>query len=217
MNLLECDGIVLDFGLRRILNSIYLKCQTGEVVGLLGRNGSGKSCLMKTIFGTQSVESKSVRIDGEHSNRLFLKNGVAYLPQHHFIPPFLKMKDAFKLYGVNTQLFQEYFEEFSDYLTMKPGEISGGVLRVMEIFLVTGLPATFILLDEPFSGIMPIHIEQVKVHIAQLKKNKGIVMTDHLYRHITETADRVYVLANGKTYSITNADQLVQYGYVSSL
>jgi ABC-type multidrug transport system ATPase subunit len=217
MNILECDGIVLDFGLRRILNSIYVKCQTGEVVGLLGRNGSGKSCLMKTIFGTQNVESKSVRLNGGHVNSPFLKNTVAYLPQHHFIPTFLKIKDAFKVYGVSTQVMLEYFEEFSDYLTKKPREITGGVLRIMEIFLVTGLPANFMLLDEPFSGIMPVHIEQLKVCLSQLKKNKGIVMTDHLYRHVTELADRVYVLANGKTYTITDANQLVQYGYVSVL
>ena len=210
---MECDSVALNFGLQKILSSVYVKCLSGEIVGLLGRNGSGKSSLMRIIHGTQSSESKSVRINDELLNGL-TRNTIAYLPQRHFIPTFLTIAEAYKIYNVNSDIVVDIFKEFKSHLQKKPGSLSGGILRIFEIFLVAGLPSKFILFDEPFSGIMPIHIEQLKLFMTQLKIEKGVVITDHLYKHVTEISDRVYVLVNGKTYPITNHSQLHYYGYV---
>jgi ABC-type multidrug transport system ATPase subunit len=215
--ILECDGISLDFDFRKILGGIYLKCQTGEAVGLLGRNGSGKSCLLKIIFGSLPVEEKSIRINGIPLTRSFQKNTLAYLPQHHFIPSSLTMKEAFRIYNVNTDIVLNYFPDFDKHLNQKPSQISGGVLRIFEVMLVSDLPVKFLLLDEPFSGVMPIHIEHLCNYLAELKTNKGIIITDHFHKHITSMADRLYVLANGKTYGIQNKEQLIQYGYLNAL
>jgi ABC-type multidrug transport system ATPase subunit len=215
MSKLECDGIAIGFGLRPILSNIYLTCETGEVVGLLGRNGSGKSCLLNIIFGALAADSRSVRIDGNPVHHSFSKH-IAYLPQHRFIPSFLTLEKAFKIYAVNTAVVSHYFPDLHDKLLLKPGQVSGGVLRIFELLLICGLPSKFILLDEPFSGIMPVHIERVKHYLKTIKSQKGIIITDHLYRHITEISDTLYILVNGQNYPVKNEAQLVQYGYINS-
>jgi ABC-type multidrug transport system ATPase subunit len=217
MNVLECDGVQLDFGFNRVLSDIYLKCQEGEIVGLLGRNGSGKSCLMKIIFGMVVPSSKSVRINGIPIMSGFMKSTISYLPQHSFTPRNLKLKEAFRVYGVKTSATINYFGELESYLDLRPSELSGGILRILEIMLVSGLPSRYLLLDEPFSGIMPAHIGKLKEFFRNLRQEKGIVITDHLYRHILEVTDRMYLLANGKTHPISHTDQLITHGYLSGL
>lgn len=216
MNTLECDGIILEFGLRKILSGIYLKCKTGQIVGLLGRNGSGKSCLMKVITGSLKAESKSIRINEAPILSDFSKSDIAYLPQHHFIPSFLKIREAFKIYGVSLDAMTKYFPELEKHLDLKPSQVSGGVLRIFEVMLVSGLPVKFVLMDEPFSGIMPIHIFQMQEYLTEMKRKKGILITDHLYRHIITIADTLYVLVNGQNYQVQNDEQLIQYGYINS-
>ena len=89
---LEFDSLYLEFDLRKVLSSVYMKCETGNVVGLLGRNGSGKSCLMKIVFGSMRAEHKSIRIDGRYyPGNTPKKTLITYLPQDHFIPTFLTL------------------------------------------------------------------------------------------------------------------------------
>lgn len=211
---LECDSVLLDFGFNRVLSDVYIKCRVGEFVGLLGRNGSGKSCLMRTIFGTLRPESASVRIDGFSVQHSLYGKTVAYRPQHHFIPSSVRIRKAFHLYGTDISLVEEFFGDMEQHLDKYPGELSGGALKILEVVLVLGCPAPFVVLDEPFSGIMPIHTEQVKMLMTKLKSAKGILITDHMYRHILDVSDRLYVLTNGKTWPITQRDQLVHHGYV---
>jgi ABC-type branched-subunit amino acid transport system ATPase component len=212
---LECDGIYLEFGLSKILTSIYLKCETGQVVGLLGRNGSGKSCLMNIIFGSMEAQSKSVRINDIPILKPFDRNTISYLPQNNFIPSFLTIKEALKVSNVPASTIQEVFPELKDVHNLKPSQLSGGLLRMVEVLLILNLPAAFCLLDEPFSGIMPVHVETLKSYIRECKKDKGIIITDHLHRHITSMSDKLYVLANGTTYHINRQEELVELGYLN--
>ena len=72
-------------------------------------------------------------------------------------------------------------------------------------------------IDEPFSGLMPLHIESIKDLIVQAKSTKGIILSDHLYRHTMEMADDIYLLANAKTYLIKDREELVFRGYLPEL
>ena len=95
INTLEFDSLYLEFGFHRVLSSVYMSCATGQIVGLLGRNGSGKSCLMQVVFGTMGAESKSLRFNKIPLVENYLKKKViAYLPQGHLLPPFISFKKA---------------------------------------------------------------------------------------------------------------------------
>jgi len=218
MNTLEFDSLYLEFGTKRILSSIYMKCSTGQIVGLLGRNGSGKSCLMQIVFGTMPAESKSVRFNDTRliENQL-AKKIIAYLPQSDLLPPFITFKQALKLYNIDEQKIIKHFPEIADCLKQESSEVSGGHRRLFEVLLTLYSNHPFCILDEPFSGLMPIHIEKLKELFVREKKYKGIIITDHMHRHIREVADDLYALTNGTTYRVKTEEQLVELGYLNEL
>ena len=89
----------------------------------------------------------------------------------------------------------------------RPGTVVSGV----------HFPARFILLDEPFSQIAPLHVATLQTLIRQEKASKGILLTDHMYRHVTGIADRLYVMADGQAYPCENDEDLVRRGYLNHL
>lgn len=133
------------------------------------------------------------------------------------IPSYLPVRKAFSLFNIPEVAVTEYFPETVDMMTLKPGELSGGYLRIFEILLVVKSAAKFCLLDEPFSGLTPVYIEKIKAILQAEKTDKGIIVTDHMHRHVTEISDRLYVLANGQTYAVSDASQLISLGYVNAL
>jgi ABC-type multidrug transport system ATPase subunit len=216
-HLLEFDSLELSFRGQRVLSGIYMICETGNVVGLLGRNGSGKSCLMKIVFGAMSSDYRFVRIDGKSLGNNYIRQRlISYLPQDSLIPNHVSVKKAFDLFQINVEEVITDFPKVEEFLQLKPQQLSGGYLRVVETLLVLKSPTLFALLDEPFSGLMPLHIELMTALIQKEKQRKGIIITDHLHKHIRSVSDQLYVLANGKTYSVKNEEQLVKYGYLKS-
>src|SRR6187402_1753351 len=182
-DVLELDGIYLEYDLAKILNSIHVKCETGEIIGLLGRNGSGKSSLLKIVFGSLEGQSKSIRINEVPQLKSFTRN-ISYLPQQPLIPSFISIAKALKLFNIDKQIILDVFPEVKDALDLKPSEISGGMRKIIEVVLILNTSSKFALLDEPFSGIMPVHVETLKDYMRMKKKEKGIIITDHLYRHV---------------------------------
>ena len=217
-NILEFDSVDLSFDGRRILSSVYMQCQQGEVVGLLGRNGSGKSCLMKVIFGILDAEHKSVRVNGIslHGN-YGRKRLIAFLPQDKLIPSYVSLRTAFRLFKIDIDEVISVAPEVEDFFNFKSYELSGGSLRLIETLLILFSPAPFCILDEPFTGLMPVQIEKLKNIIGRARVKKGIIISDHMHRHVTELSDRLYLLANGKTYEVNERERLVELGYLSSL
>jgi len=88
---------------------------------------------------------------------------------------------------------------------------------LIETLLILFSPAPFCILDEPFTGLMPVQIEKLKNIIGRARVKKGIIISDHMHRHVTELSDRLYLLANGKTYEVNERERLVELGYLSSL
>ena len=125
-HLLEVDSILLSFGNKQVLRDIYLSCETSQIIGLLGRNGSGKSCLLNIIYGELQTLEKSVRIDGEVLYEAYKHpQYMRYLPQFSFVPKQLTLKRIFKDYALPIQTFLHYFPNFEKYLNQIFWELIG--------------------------------------------------------------------------------------------
>jgi len=218
-HLLEIDSVNKSFGQNRVLTDIYLKCETGDIVGMLGRNGSGKSTFLKILFGSMSAEQKFIRIDGKVFDRPYLSSGeIAYLPQDSFIPRNMTLDDAVRLYLPDDNGVNAFFDDPVLYMVQyqKISQLSGGELRYAEIKLLLSIDVKFALLDEPFNGISPLNIESVKDMIRKNAQYKGIILTDHDYRNVLDVANRHCIMWDGGLKSIGNKDDLVFRGYISA-
>ena len=214
-NILEIDSVQLSFGEKAILKSIYIKSETGKVTGILGRNGCGKSCILKLIFGEIKTFEKSVRINGE----VLLKDSrkpedMRMLPQFSFLPKHMAVNRAFKLFDLDFLEFCSVFEEFYKWEKNKIRELSGGNIRILETYLILKSNTKFSILDEPFSHLSPKNISTFIRIIDQEKEKKGIILTDHLYYHITDVSDELYLIKDCASYKINSTDELKEHGYL---
>lgn len=210
---LEVDSIQLEFNSRKILSDIYLKCETGKITGLLGRNGQGKSCLMQIIYGTLRT-GKSVRIDGLAQPEAFKRPDLlVYCPQFNFIPQSLSMKRVFKDFDLDLMIFEKTFPEITLWDKSSIGSLSSGGQRLIEIYIIIKSRSHFAMLDEPFSHLSPIQIEKVKELLIEEKSNKGLLITDHMFKHITAICDNLYILANGKIHLTKSTQEIETLGY----
>ena len=217
INTLEIDSVILQFDTKRVLQDVYLKSETGQITGLLGRNGSGKTCLMKIIYGELIPLNNSVRLNSESLIDVKRKpEDIRYLPQFEFIPKYLTIQRIFKDFELDFSDFTTLFPEFDIYYHSKFKNLSGGERRIIEIYTILASKTKFCMLDEPFSQVMPVHIEPIKNLIIREKKNKGIIVTDHLYKHIIDICDHLYVISKGKTYLTKSTLDLKTLGYVRS-
>ena len=215
-DLLEIDSIRKEFGLNQVLTDISLKCQPGDIIGLLGRNGSGKSTLLKIIFGTLYTDYKFIRINNTILNQPFkTKNTIAYLNQDNFLPKNITVKQVVGIYS-------DYFDQkgfleddvLLKVLGTKVRNLSGGESRYLEVKLLLNLNTLFILLDEPFNGISPVHVDLIKKMIIEKSLKKGVILTDHDYRNVLDVANRYYLLFDGGLKPVRTKLDLIDWGYI---
>jgi ABC-type lipopolysaccharide export system ATPase subunit len=215
-SLLEVDSIRKSFGDKQVLTDIALKCRSGDIIGLLGRNGSGKSTLLKIIFGTLYTDYKFIRINDKILDQPFkTKNIIVYLSQDNFLPKNITVKQAVKIYSGDPD-HKEFLEDevLSKVSETKIRNLSGGESRYLEVRLLLALDSRFVLLDEPFNGISPLHVEKVKNLILEKSVEKGIILTDHDYRNVLDVANKYYLLFDGGLKPIKTKQNLIDWGYV---
>lgn len=214
--LLEVDSIRKEFGTNQVLTDISLNCQPGDIIGLLGRNGSGKSTLLRIIFGTLYTDHKFIRINDTILNQPFKKRyTIAYLNQDNFLPKNITVRKVAEIYS--DDLDQKGFlddEVLSKVLGTKIRNLSGGESRYLEVKLILNLDTLFVLLDEPFNGISPVHVELIKKMIIDKSLKKGILLTDHDYRNVLDVANKYYLLFDGGLKSVKSKQDLIDWGYV---
>lgn len=213
---LKVDSIQLDFDGRKILQDVYLDCKQGEVIGLLGRNGCGKSSLLRIIFGTLNAAYKYVSIDGHFIHKGYHNNRIAYLPQQSYLPKNIRISELAKML-VDDRSRDEFsrLDIYKQYAHKTPAQLSGGELRQLEMLMIIYSRADFILLDEPFTHISPIQADEFKPVLRACAKRKGIIVTDHQYYNILDVSDRIILLADGTTKHLTDSAELVTYGYLN--
>lgn len=216
MNNLIAESIEKQFGSKMLLNDIALSCKTGEIVGLLGRNGTGKSTLLKIIFGSESATHKFVRVNKKVMQHFWdNRKLITYLPQHSFLPNHKKIKTLIP-YFIHQKNISEFcnLEVVKPLLSLKSNEISGGNKRVLEILLLIFSDSQFVLLDEPFHSLAPKNIELIKELISKESSKKGFIISDHQYKEVLKISTKTYLLFSGSLKLIKNIEDLKFYQYV---
>lgn len=213
-NTLLADSIRLAFGTYNVLNGAWLRSETGKVTGVLGRNGCGKSCMFRSIMGELKTQELFVRYnDAVITGSDKMGRYVKYLAQKNFLPPKMPLKEVFEYFGADYDAFTEDFPKFAMYPDTPVKELSGGEVRIVEIWLCLCSDSPFCILDEPFSYLAPVAVEVIQKLIRRQKEKMGIVVSDHNYEALLEIADEVLLLSDGYVHLIKNRSDLVRYGY----
>jgi ABC-type lipopolysaccharide export system ATPase subunit len=219
MKKMHVDSVIKSYGDKQVLSDIFLTCEKGEIVGLLGRNGTGKSTLLEIIFGTIKADNKFIQINEKHIKGIFdNQNLIKYLPQKNFLPNHIKIKTIIKLFcDKKNRFIIKNNHLIKQLLNKKSKQLSGGEKRILEIFLIVLSSAEYILLDEPFNGVAPIHREEIKGLIIEQSKSKGFIITDHSYQNILDINTKTVIIHDGATREIKNNEELITYGYIREL
>jgi lipopolysaccharide export system ATP-binding protein len=213
MSLLEAKNLVKSYGSRVVVKNVDVRVQSGEIIGLLGRNGAGKTTIFQMIEGLVKPDSGHIFLDGEDISRAPTNKralaGLTYLPQENSV--FLKtsvknnLRLALELQPYSKEerkkITRELLEEFGLWPLARQSaySLSGGERRRLEICRALILKPKFLLLDEPFTGIDPLTIIELQKIIARLKnKEIGILISDHNVRDTFKIAGRAYIIDEGE-------------------
>ncbi len=205
-------GIRKFFKKREVLKGIDLELKKGEIVGLLGPNGAGKTTLFNCLVGFLPVDGGRIELDGEDITHMpahkRARMGIAFLPQEHTLFEDLTVLE-------NLLIFLEFFEEgresqlaraeellgdfgLLELKDQKAGKLSGGQKRRLEVARALIPKPKYIFFDEPFTGIDPIMISDIRSMIFKLKhQNIAVLITDHNVRETIRMVDRVYIISDG--------------------
>jgi ABC-type multidrug transport system ATPase subunit len=220
MNHLQINNATKSFRSKKVLQDVSFNCKTGEILSIFGRNGCGKSTLLKMIFGTIKADFIEMTINGEKlpQKNVISSQKIGYLPQESFLPKGLKVREVIPIFFPNgddqDKIF--YAKNVSKFENNKIGNLSMGELRYLEILLTGNLNHDFLLLDEPFSMVEPLQIDFIKELLLDLKKFKGIILTDHYFEDVLEISDRNILLKESKILKIEDKSDLENYGYLSA-
>ncbi len=225
MHLLEAKRLSKTYSKRDVVKDLTLYLTTGEIVGLLGPNGAGKTTTFYMMVGLIKPKSGNIYLDEEDITYLPMykraQKGISYLPQEPSIFRKLSVQDnlraVLEIKGLSKEeinsevdrLLKEF--NLSEFSKRDGYKLSGGERRKAEIARALAIRPTFILFDEPFTGIDPIAtIELKKMFIYLKSKGLGILITDHNVRDTLSITDRAYIISNGKILEEGTPDKIVE-------
>ena len=208
---------------RKVVDDVELEIGQGEVVGLLGPNGAGKTTTFYIIVGLARPDSGRVLLNGDEITDLPMylraRSGISYLPQEPSVFRQLTSEENLLTVLETLPLTPEQQRDRLEELLVQMGletvrqskayTLSGGERRRLEIARSLTLQPSFILLDEPFSGIDPLTVKDLQEIIRDLSRSGiGVLITDHNVRETLTVTDRAYILRNGKIFRKGRPDEL---------
>lgn len=222
---LKIESLRKSYRKRLVISDVSMHLHRGEVVALLGPNGSGKTTCFYSIAGLVTPEGGRVSIDGRDVTRLPMyrraRLGIGYLPQETSIfrgmnvednilaVLELSMKDRVRRF----ERLEELLNEFSiEHLRRSPAlALSGGQRRRVEIARCLAANPKYVLLDEPFAGVDPIAVAEIRNLVSDLKnRGLGVLITDHNVRETLDIVDRAYILHDGVVLRSGTAQEIVE-------
>ena len=225
MAVLEARNLAKFYGKRPVVKDISLSVKQGEIVGLLGPNGAGKTTCFYMIIGLVSQDGGTISIDQQDITNLPMhgraRKGLGYLPQEPSIFRTLSVKDnilailetrktltRYQRNNILEELLNEFhISHLSDHTGMS---LSGGERRRVEIARALAADPQFILLDEPFAGVDPISVNDIKNIIRHLRdKGIGVLITEHNVRETLDICEHAYIVCEGNIIAEGTTDHIL--------
>ena len=223
MQILSTVELVKSYKGRKVVDDLSLRIAQGEVVGLLGPNGAGKTTTFYLIVGLSSPDSGQVLLDGVditgYPMYLRARHGISYLPQEPSIFRKLTVEEnilaVLETLPLTSDQRRARLEELIAELGLQQVRrsygylLSGGERRRVEIARSLVISPSFILLDEPFSGIDPLTVIDIQKIVVRLKSlGIGVLITDHNVRETLQVTDRAYIINNGRIFRAGTPEEL---------
>ncbi len=220
---LEASGLCKSFSGRKVVDSLSLSVAQGQVIGLLGPNGAGKTTSFYMIIGFLAADAGDVILDNRIISRFpFYQRarlGIGYLPQEPSVFTRASVQENLDLVletavppGLRGKVREELLNEFNliKLRRQRAGSLSSGERRRLEIARALATSPSYILLDEPFSGIDPLSVADLKAQIRRLRdKGIGLVITDHNVRDTLSITDYAYLIYEGKVITAGTPAEIV--------
>ncbi len=217
--MLELDGVRASYGKVEVLQGVSLNVQQGEIVGLLGRNGVGKTTTLKAILGLVRKTAGNVSFEGKNINALPAHKvpscGIGYVPQGRGIFPNLTVEENLFIglpHGPDTEVRNYVFDHFprlGERLGQNGGTLSGGEQQQLAIARCLAMRPKLILLDEPTEGIMPILVQQIRNEILQINATGvSILLVEQNLSTAFKICKRVYLMEKGTVVRESTTEEL---------
>ena len=233
MSILTAENLAKSYKSRKVISGVSLTVNSNEIVGLLGPNGAGKTTTFYMVVGLVRQDQGKIIIDGEDISLLPMHNraqrGIGYLPQEASI--FRRLTVYENLMAVleirkdlttqqRREKADELIEEFNiGHIRDSLGQsLSGGERRRVEIARALAANPKFILLDEPFAGVDPISVSDIKKIITDLRnRGLGVLITDHNVRETLDVCERAYIVGEGKIIATGTPEQVMNDEHVKRI
>lgn len=222
MALLELENVETCYGLSQVLFGVSLRVEPGEIVALLGRNGVGKTTIMRTIIGLTPPRSGVVRWQGEEVQGMaphrISRRGIGFVPEDRRIFPDLTVWENLDIArrtgpGGNNRFTEDriydIFPKLKELRTRQGGVLSGGEQQMLTIARSLMANPTLLLLDEPSEGLAPLIVEAMRQQIDVLRREGlSILLAEQSLEFVLSLSDRVYILEKGEVKFTGSADEV---------
>ena len=211
--LLECKNVTKKFDNKKVLDNINLKIEKGKIYGLLGKNGVGKSTLIKLINDLLTIDEGEILFNGEKIG-VFSKSHISYLPERTYLDKDMKVESVIKY-------FEEFYEDFNTkkaYKLLKDldldkdkkiSKMSKGMQEKLQLILVMSREAELYILDEPLGGVDPATRDYIlDTILSNFKEGSSVIISTHLISDIERILDNVIFIDKGKITLVSDADKL---------
>lgn len=213
MKVLEVKNVSKSFDEHKVVNNVSFEIKKGEIVGLLGKNGSGKTTIIKMINDLLTIDNGEILIDGEKIGVLS-KTKVSYLPERTYLDRSKTVKQIFDYFedfyqNFNREKAEKLLEELGLDINQKLSKMSKGMKEKVQLVLVMSRKANLYVLDEPLGGVDPSTRDYIlKTILSNFEDDSSLLITTHLIADVEKILDRVLFIDNGEIILEGDADAL---------
>ena len=218
MELLECKHLYKEFDNKQILKDINLKIPRGKIIGLLGKNGTGKSTLIKLINDLLTPTSGEILINGEKPG-VKSKEIISYLPERTYLDKEMTIKQVIKYFeefykNFDTQKAIKLLKDLNLDINTKISKMSKGMQEKLQLILVMSRNAELYVLDEPLGGVDPATRDYIlDTILSNFSEGASVIISTHLISDIERILDEVIFIDNGEIILTSSADELRKKNY----